>query len=133
MKIANLLEQIRIDIKNVYKPTVPKEKRSISEETYPWTLSLLISSTKHKSWQYENEYRIIAQKEFLKLLDPCFNKAKSSLKLLGIQTEAIFIGLNCSEIHKKRLESIGNILNIPIYQTFFDNKTEKFALSIKAL
>lgn len=80
--------------------------------------------SKHKSWKHENEYRIIF---------PLKTKIGQNVSIdrVGLKTNKIIVGLNCTSENKERLNNIsnklgcGNILEAKISgknYTLFENK-----------
>lgn len=100
-----------------------------------YSLLLFHNTTiKHISWDYENEYRLIFPKidarEFIG------ENAKGGLipnNVLGIEVNAIYIGMSCDDKYKDRLKQIGNNLKIKVYEMYFDNMVNKFELSYKEI
>ena len=75
-------------------------------------ITFLILNTKHSSWKYENEYRILYPNE---------NGVGMNVsnELLGLTPSEFFIGLNCIDDHKKVLNDIcKNNLNCRCFQAY---------------
>ena len=71
-----------------------------------------VAEAKHKSWEHESEYRII-----------CFRDDFPAIP------SKIYIGLNCSEEHRKALVEVGRSIDMcKVYQMEFDEDSEVFGL-----
>lgn len=79
-------------------------------------MALLLYNVKHKSWSYENEYRYLVPTN------------TSNSKYAKALPKAIYMGLNCDEVHKKSLSNIADYWDIPLYQMGIDECAEKYEL-----
>lgn len=73
-------------------------------------------NVKQLSWQYEREYRC------------SMGATAEGMPFCHAAPEAIYIGMNCSEEHRRRLVSIAQNLAIPAYQMIFDEQAEHYEL-----
>lgn len=84
------------------------------------------STIKHKSWEYENEWRLlfpnIVSEKSGKLIDN---------DILGIDISGIYLGMCCEEIYSNKLKQIGKQLGVDVYKMHFNNVTDKYLLSYK--
>ncbi|HEY8908764.1 MAG TPA: DUF2971 domain-containing protein [Desulfosporosinus sp.] len=83
---------------------------------------------KHKSWEYENEYRAIyynltGQKSGNKVL----------LSDLGLEVARIYVGADCTVEHRKRLLHIAMKLNCEINEMYLDEYEPSFELRYQEL
>lgn len=92
------------------------------------------STIKHISWDYENEYRLLFSKiearEFIEA------SAKGGLipnDVLGIEVNAIYIGMSCDYRYKEKLKQIGKKLKIKVYEMYFDEMVDKYELSYREI
>ncbi|MEG1285288.1 MAG: DUF2971 domain-containing protein [Romboutsia sp.] len=89
------------------------------------------SIIKNKSWEYENEYRLLYSKEFTeKFVNVSANGVLLGNNVIGIETTGIYLGISC-EKYKDRLIEIGSELGVDVYQMYFDDKSETYELSFK--
>lgn len=77
----------------------------------------------HKSvdWKYEQEWRLISIKKDMTTAAPsgiCITKKPT----------ALYLGSNISETYKKIMMNLAMEKNIPVYQMFLDDASEKFRL-----
>lgn len=70
---------------------------------------LFIPFTKHQSWKYEKEYRMIYPEI---ITESGLNVETSNL---GIEPTSVYAGIKCSEEHKERLQQITNTLGIEFH------------------
>lgn len=78
---------------------------------------------KHKSWQHENEYRILVPNE-----DKVSNGKRVLLNKIGIKIKAIYLGKECSARNKKNLYKTAKNMGIDIYQMDIKNKSDDFSM-----
>jgi hypothetical protein len=98
--------------------------------------SLLFHNTiiKHISWDYENEYRLLFPKlEASRLVNVNEKGGLIPNSVLGIEINAIYIGMSCSDIYKEKLIKMGKKLEVNVYEMYFDDNLDKFELSYKIL
>ena len=83
---------------------------------------------KHKSWEYEKEYRAI----FFNLMA---EKSGSQVPLadLGLEVSRIYVGADCTAGNKKRLLHIATKLNCEINEMYLDEYEPSFELRFQAL
>lgn len=81
---------------------------------------------KHKSWKYENEYRIVS-------LNPIREQvgASYSLNSLGLKVKRIFIGKSCSIENRKRLINIAKNKNLEVFDTVLEEQSKLYRLGAK--
>ncbi len=60
---------------------------------------------KHKSWEHEKEYRIVAP-----LDNPPLNGCQANVNILGLKVRRIYAGINSSDTSIERLNNISNSL-----------------------
>ena len=60
---------------------------------------------KHKSWEHEKEYRIVAPLE-----NPPKDGCQVNVEKLGLKVEKIYSGINCSYYNIEKLNKISNLL-----------------------
>lgn len=96
------------------------EGRITRDETYKYIEQLHIywASSKHDSWQYEEEIRA--------LLSNLNKDMNITYETIGIKLSAIIIGHNCAEEHRKFLVHIANKLSIPIKTTILNTTNNNF-------
>ncbi len=87
-------------------------------------LMLNLMCIKHRSWNQENEFRILYPVTHLKeigkrLLD----------KEVGLKMKAIYIGKDCSKRNKKNLKDVANKLKIDIYQMSVNEQSSYFDMN----
>ena len=105
-----------------------KESRNYKKlERVNWALfhSVMI---KNRTWEYENEYRLIY-----------YNKQSKEkgdiipLNKLGISISNIYIGINCTLKYRQILKEIAINNNYGLYEMYFNNQNEYFELSNKKI
>jgi len=74
---------------------------------------------KHKSWQHENEYRILVPN-----VDKILHGKRVLLNQIGVKIKAIYLGRDCSTRNKKNLYHTSQKLGMSIT---FENVTLKAA------
>ncbi|GAB6108269.1 DUF2971 domain-containing protein [Fusibacter bizertensis] len=90
------------------------------------TMFLHSAALKHKSWEYENEYRVLLPYKFQNdsgMIIP--------LKSQGLKIRSIFIGTDCSSDNESKLRIIANKLKIPIYKMYLSEEGKNFELDYK--
>lgn len=75
-----------------------------------------LCNIKHSTWSYEKEFRCTAG-----------SQAKG-MPYIDAVPKAIYIGLHCKEVNRKKLVEIARSLSIPVYQMRFEELSEKYAL-----
>lgn len=87
-------------------------------------LLLNLMCVKHKSWKQENEYRI---------LFPCIrlseNGKRISLKEIGLEINAIYVGKDCSDRNKKNLKDVAANLKVDLYKMKINEESTNFDMS----
>ncbi len=83
---------------------------------------------KHRSWQQENEFRILFPNPKLKE-----DGKRLGLRDIGLEISAIYLGKNCSNRNKKKLKEIASNLHADIYQMRVDNQSRKFDMCFEIL
>ena len=95
----------------------------IKEVGDDFLILLLQSCMKHKSWRYEEEYRIITYN---------FKKQKYgdnvNLDNLGLKLNAIYLGYNIEGVHKQEMINIGKKLGIDVFQMEVNKHCSEFDL-----
>lgn len=70
----------------------------------------LLNNCKHKSWEYENEYRCLYP-----IIDGEMKGQNVSNATIGVEPVEIYIGINCSDENKERLIQLAhNVLNCKV-------------------
>lgn len=82
------------------------------------------STVKCKSWDYEKEYRAIYIKKDFKS-----NGQLVLLSDLGLEVSKFFLGINCNDINRARLNKISKGLSCSIYEMYLDEYSTGFELS----
>lgn len=72
----------------------------------------ILSKAKGEEWKNEKEYRVILPSESVRQVSE--SGGVVSFQSVGLYPKRIFLGLNCSEKHRKRLEKIGISLQCPV-------------------
>lgn len=105
---------------SLFELTYKLYKGEINEnnEEFQFYLTLIthFGLIKHKSWFYENEYRVIyvdSSENKLGMLIPSIN--------VGLQIKRIFIGTQCSIENRDKLSNIANNIGIKIYEMYLDD------------
>lgn len=84
-------------------------------------LILNLMCVKHRSWKQENEFRILFP--YPRLIG---NGKRVSLKNIGLEISAIYLGKDCSNRNKNKLKKVASNLNVDIYQMKVNNQSKKF-------
>jgi hypothetical protein len=79
---------------------------------------------KHKSWQYESEYRMIYSN-----LKNIKNGQLVCIDELGIKVDSIYIGTSCSKENRERLIDIARKLKYDVNEMYLDEFNPLFELS----
>lgn len=92
------------------------------------TLITHFALLKHKSWKYENEYRVLYAD---------LGKSESGITIpsinVGLEVSKIYIGSQCSEKNKNKLINIANNIGAKAYQMYLDDKKTEYKLGYKPL
>jgi Protein of unknown function (DUF2971) len=88
-----------------------------------YTILFLSNTVKHRSWEYEKEYRILYP-EYTEVL----HGKLIDYSQLGIEISAIYLGINCNEDYKTKLKKISEKLECPLYQMYLDENTDYYEL-----
>lgn len=75
-----------------------------------------LCNIKHSTWSYEKEFRCTAGAQ------------EKGMPYIDAVPKAIYIGLHCKEVNRKKLVEIARSLSIPVYQMRFEELSEKYAL-----
>lgn len=94
---------------------IGEKKIVINDLSMVYLMQYLIN-IKHSSWQYEKEFRCT------------MGALAKGMPYADAFSKAIYIGMNCSAQHSKRLIEIGKRLSIPVYQMKFDDLSEQYEL-----
>ncbi|RYD01846.1 hypothetical protein N752_28145 [Desulforamulus aquiferis] len=83
---------------------------------------------KHKTWQYENEYRILHA-------DLGGNNPGAPIQSIevGLDISGIYVGSQCSFENTDRLTKIAKDIGIKIYQMYLDDKEPNYKLSYRMI
>ena len=91
-------------------------------------LILNLMCVKHRSWRQENEFRILFSYPRLS-----GNGKRMSLKEIGLDISAIYLGKDCSSRNKTKLKKVASNLNLDIYQMKVNNQSKKFDMCFDVL
>lgn len=91
-------------------------------------LILNLMCVKHRTWEQENEYRILFPNPGLKE-----NGKRVELKEIGLKANAIYLGKDCSSRNESKLKKAADNLNIDIYQMKINNRSRKFDMCFDKL
>lgn len=98
IKVNRLIAEI------IHDANVVLEQKKLTENTYNLRdMFFLINNCKHKSWEYENEYRCLYP-----IIEGELKGQNVSNSDIGIQPVEIYIGMNCSDENKERLKRIAH-------------------------
>lgn len=101
----------RYGIINAFVRYMFNEMEDPEKEDFERMLSIL-SKAKGDEWENEKEYRVILPaREVQQVSD---SGGVVSFQSVGLYPKRIFLGLNCSEKHRNRLEKIGISLQCPV-------------------
>lgn len=89
---------------------------------------LNLMCVKHRSWRQENEFRILFPYPRLS-----GNGERLSLKEIGLEISAIYLGKDCSSRNKTKLRKAASNLNLDIYQMKVNNQSKKFDMCFDKL
>lgn len=82
-------------------------------------MALLLYNLKHISWSYEREFR-------------CTSASNApGMPFVDAKPKAIYIGMNCADVHAKRLKEIAESWQIPVFRMYFDECIGTFELTAK--
>lgn len=87
-----------------------------------------VPTIKHKSWKYEDEYRII----FPNFKRDAIGRLCKNDKL-GILIDSIYVGSNCCDYNIQKLKYIGKTLNCKVYKMFLDEYESKYSLKYRMI
>lgn len=83
----------------------------------------LLGTLKHKTWRYENEYRLLWLE----------NTENGTGKLFDMNPSGIYIGLNCCSQHKEELNSIAKQIKCSIFEAFIDRNTTDYNMNYRQI
>ena len=113
------------DVENLANRTANREKLHQDIRT-PFTDSILSHAvneyiTKHDSWEYENEYRLLKKNDFD---GGCASEdgGLAGTSECGLRLKAIYIGLKCEKEHVDKLKEIAKSKDISITQCEIDDE-----------
>lgn len=112
---------------NLFNDANKKSRDYEKRERVNWVLfhSAMI---KNKTWEYENEYRLIYENKQ--------SKEKGDiipLNKLGISISNIYIGINCTLKYRQILKEIAKNNSYGLYEMYFNAQNEYFELSNKRI
>lgn len=114
----------------IFKCYVEIENGTIFEDDakYNYYMELLSNTCimKHKSWSYEEEYRVVYPIEDIDSKG-CLVKCND----IGLNINAIYCGYKCSDSNYFRIQRIANKLKIPLYRMFFNNENIEYKLEYR--
>jgi Protein of unknown function (DUF2971) len=113
---------IPIVIEEICKGKLPNKKTQRVFDIF-WSTFFM----KHDTWKYENEFRFIYQDK-----NPRMGLTISNYQI-GVKINKIIIGINCSQIYKKKLIDIATHNNCGVFQSFYDPFSENFNIQIKQI
>lgn len=118
--IASSLTQMITKFISYGGSNIPKND---PELRYYYYIMYHMSIMKHKSWEYEKEYRAIYYN-----LRAQNSGDLVSLSDLGLEAAKIYIGVDCSKENKNRLLHIAQKLKCEIHEMFLDESEPLFEL-----
>ncbi|MBO3373924.1 DUF2971 domain-containing protein [Clostridium perfringens] len=120
---ANVLymNTINLIMKDLHSKLTSTEKLKLNLYRYLFFHNSII---KHKSWEYENEWRLLFPNIVAKK-----DGALIDNNMLGIEISGIYLGMCCEEIYSNRLKEIGKSLGINVYRMNFENEKNEYLLS----
>lgn len=123
--IASILTNIFGLVDRIYKGEINE-----SNEDFQFYMTLIthFATVKHKSWSYENEYRVL-QADFG---ENKFGDSISSISV-GMIANRIFVGSRCSEDNKKRISQIAKDIKVDAYEMYLDTNESEYKLSYKRI
>ncbi len=113
-----MLDQAQMLSSEIERQSQLGQKEILIDDLSVIYASLLLCNIKHTSWSYENEFRCT-----IGALNPHVPYVEGKPK-------AIYVGMKCSDEHKKQLKNIASELQISIFQMGFDELSESYELSI---
>ena len=87
---------------------------------------------KHKSWEYEDEYRYIFH-NWDSVNGEIEGGTLFNTRDMGIEITGIYLGMCCEEDYKNKLIVVAKTLGVKIYQMYFNNKADDYALDYKEI
>ena len=124
-----IMNTINLILKDIENGLTNKERNNL--EMYNQIL-FHNSIIKHKSWKYENEYRLLLPKEVLKKFIPITETGGLvNNEVMGIKPTGIYIGMAATKNTIQRLIQISNKLSISAYDMYFDDKSTSYELKYK--
>ncbi|NMB08282.1 MAG: DUF2971 domain-containing protein [Tissierellia bacterium] len=125
---ANMLymNTISLIMKNIKLKLTDIEKQKLDLYSY---LLFHNSTIKHKSWEYENEWRLLFPKFLVKKSIKVNEGISIPMSVLGIEPTGIYLGMCCEELHSKKLKKMANKLGIDIYRMNFNSLVDEYLLS----
>lgn len=123
--IASILTSLFDLTYKIYKGEIDENNKD-----YQFYCSLVthFGLIKHKSWNYENEYRVL----HADLNGNKYGALIPSIQL-GLNIKKIFIGNQCSAENKKRLKSIAENIGIKAYEMYINDDESKYKLSYRQI
>jgi hypothetical protein len=101
-----------------------------TNKEFQWYMTLIthFGLIKHKSWAYENEFRIIQA-------DQGGNNKGALVPTIkvGLDINAIFIGSQCSNENRDELIKIAQDLKVNIYEMYLDDEEPNYKLSYRLI
>lgn len=124
-----IMNTINLILKDIENGLTNKERNNL--EMYNQIL-FHNSIIKHRSWKYENEYRLLLPKEVLKNFIPITETGGLvNNEVMGIKPTGIYIGMSATKNTRQRLIQISNKLSISAYDMYFDDKSTSYELKYK--
>lgn len=119
-KIASFIGQYIYLSSLTYNGQISPDDKTLQSYIFLLVKSLCI---KHKSWEHENEYRIL----FLNT-EEITNGKRVPLDDIGVKIKAIYLGKKCSTRNKNKLYQTSQKLGINIFQMDVKNKSNDFIM-----
>ena len=122
LDITSLMRKYADNISHQMDMLVGKKQRQIMiDDPSIIYIAQFMYNVKQLSWQYEREFRC------------SMGATAEGMPFCDAAPAAIYIGMKCSEEHKKRLVMIAHNLAIPAYQMRFDEQAEHYELKTEPL
>lgn len=117
LDVTSLMRKQAESISNLIDAGVQRGEKIIENNALSIIyMALLLYNVKHVSWSYEKEFRYLVPSNAIS------NEYEKAVP------KAIYIGVKCTEKHKKALSDIADYWDIPLYQMGMDELSEKYEL-----
>lgn len=122
LDITKLIEDQSHKIEAVASnPNLTNNKEVLYDDLSLIYIPLLLCNLKHASWSYENEFR-------------CTTAANAKgMPFIEAKPKEIYVGMNCSYEHTKRLIEIAANLRVPIFKMAFGECSSTYELTTEII